>query len=503
MYMEVDFNLVAVYNDKIYESVLSYSPNHDTWFLGEQIYKAIVFDFYIPFSESGDVEFYMQSCNGLRFPARIFLENQCRLTEKKHAFVVGENVIISKHSNNNKLKVDSLSINKLAIFLKDYIDSNFKDKKYVNEISVINDYYNLYSIFAKKRIWIFIDKSSRADDNAEHLYKYCCNIDDGIEKYFVLSKDSVDVERFNSIGNVIYFGSHEHKLLMLFAERFISSYADDLFNNPFRVNNDIYSLYKGLCKYDFVFLQHGIIKDNLSHGHNRILRNHKIFVTSTKLEYDSIFENNYGYSDKVVKLTGLPRYDNLYDNKEKKIVIMPTWRENLFIEKEKYNIDFANSDFCKHICDLLCDERLVDEAMKLDYEILFMPHPMTLNQIDDFKMNSYIQLIDSNISYQQIFSMGALIVTDYSSAVFDFAYLKKPVLYFQFDEGNYEKGYFDYETMGFGEVAREKEQLVDLLVEYMKNDCEMKQEYIERVGQCFAYSDRNNCKRVYGEILKI
>ena len=50
-------------------------------------------------------------------------------------------------------------------------------------------------------------------------------------------------------------------------------------------------------------------------------------------------------------------------------------------------------------------------------------------------------------------------ITDYSSVAFEMAYLKKAVLYYQFDEEEFfsgkhwQKGYFDYRKDGFGAVC--------------------------------------------------
>ncbi len=103
-----------------------------------------------------------------------------------------------------------------------------------------------------------------------------------------------------------------------------------------------------------------------------------------------------------------------------------------------------------------------------------------------------------------------LLVTDYSSVAFDFAYLRKPVIYYQTDKEEffsgahtYEKGYFDYEGDGFGEIECSVEALVDRIIEYMKNGCELKEVYRERIDATFPFSDQNNCKRVYEEILKL
>ena len=88
----------------------------------------------------------------------------------------------------------------------------------------------------------------------------------------------------------------------------------------------------------------------------------------------------------------------------------------------------------------------------------------------------------------------------------DFALLRKPVVYCQFDEEmfwknhTYSKGFFEWDRDGFGEVTYSKEELIDLLVDYMKNGCKMKPKYKKRADEFFAFSDHDNCKRVYERI---
>ena len=54
---------------------------------------------------------------------------------------------------------------------------------------------------------------------------------------------------------------------------------------------------------------------------------------------------------------------------------------------------------------------------------------------------------------------------------FDFAFMKKPVIYYH--EGNdyhYKDGYFSYEEMGFGDVIDNGEDLVDKVIDYIENN---------------------------------
>ena len=82
-------------------------------------------------------------------------------------------------------------------------------------------------------------------------------------------------------------------------------------------------------KHKFIFLQHGVIQNDLSDWLNRYNKNISLFVTTTNQEYQSILTYPYYYDEKVVKKTGLPRYDLLYHNEKKYITIMPTWRAYL------------------------------------------------------------------------------------------------------------------------------------------------------------------------------
>jgi CDP-glycerol glycerophosphotransferase (TagB/SpsB family) len=57
--------------------------------------------------------------------------------------------------------------------------------------------------------------------------------------------------------------------------------------------------------------------------------------------------------------------------------------------------------------------------------------------------------------------------------------------------------------MGFGEVCKTEEELVDLIVDYMENDCEMKEKHAQNVEDYFTFTDKNNCMRVHEAIKKV
>ncbi|MBD5487698.1 MAG: glycosyltransferase [Lachnospiraceae bacterium] len=379
--------------------------------------------------------------------------------------------------------------------------------------------YYMLKPFKRKELWLISDRLTKADDNGEAFFTYMNTIgkNTNIDTYFVLDKESEDYERLRKIGKVVPYHSTKHKILSLLCDKVVSSQADDYVFNRFF--NEMY-LYKDiLYRQKFIFLQHGVIKDDLSRWLAKSGKNIDIFVTTTYMEYQSILQCAYYYDERQVKCTGLPRYDYLYDDtKEKNIItFMPTWRSylagNLDVHTDSRILKkgIEDSSYCKMYRQIFSDSRLYEAAEKYHYEINIMLHPtMPVECIEYFNCADSVKILEKNTRYRELFADAKLIVTDYSSTVFDFVYLRKPVIYYQQDADDffsgkhtYDKGYFDYERDGFGEVEYTAEALVDRIIEYMKNGCKLKDVYRERIEKTFPYNDKNNCKRVYEEIMKL
>ena len=499
--------LVAVYNDMVFPCIYHDVSYRSVYFLGKVCYRASVFDIKIPLSDEGNISFYTRVQGYGMFPVKLSFQYYSRMRGKNGAFVLGD-YYLTFRGERNVFKVIPLSYDALSCGIKGYIENNFAVMEFVNDVTLIHQYIKLYPTMSKRRIWLFMDRPNKADDNAEHLFRYCANLANGIDMYFVLERESPDVERIQKIGRVVFFGTDEHKLLHLFSEKFISSAFDFPYIFPFGSDQSI-ELFQGLVKTKFVFLQHGILLSDMSQILCRWVRNVKLFITSTEGEYASVLDKDYGYNSKVVKLTGLPRYDGLREDTKKQILFMFTWRKDLAIygadgdRKGIYNDKFKLSEYYKSIISLLNNQNLLDAAEKFGYELVFRPHPNVYVQIADFSFDERVSVVPIEVPYQKQYAEAALTVTDYSSAVFDFAYLKKPIIYFQFNENNWGAGYFDYENIGFGPVVSNHDEVVDLIIKNMQSGCIMPAKYKKRVDAFFAFSDRNNCARVYDAITRM
>lgn len=366
----------------------------------------------------------------------------------------------------------------------------------------------------KKKLWLISDRIEKAGDNGEAFFRYMRQNHPEITCCFIIKKESPDYRRMRQFGLVVDRDSHLHKLLLLLSDCVISSGGETEIYNPFIRYIEPYR--NIVTDVRFIFLQHGVTKDDISGWMCRSKKNLTGFVTTALPEYNSILNENYDYSTDVVWLTGFPRFDLLHSDCQKWITIMPTWRKQLFggIDAKTGIRPLApNTDNSKYVAfynDLLNHPRLLEAAHKLGYHVHFMPHPAFQHHLDLFVCSPDVTLLGVDASYGEVFAKSDLLVTDYSSTVFDFAYLRKAVLYTQFDQDeffsgahSYSKGYFDYERDGFGEVEYTLEDTVDRIIEYMENGCQLKEKYRQRIDNFFAFNDKNNCQRVYEKIIGI
>ncbi|ENY5641182.1 CDP-glycerol glycerophosphotransferase family protein, partial [Campylobacter coli] len=387
---------------------------------------------------------------------------------------------------------------KLEIWINDKQSMVCKYDKYFLDVKNIRKEFQ--KRLPKNNIWLLMDRDYEADDNAEHLYRYIMQNHPEQEIVFALRKESSDWERLKKEGfNLVEFGSFEFERIIKKASKVISSHSDE------------YLIRYITPRQQFIFLQHGVIKDDLSKWLNS--KKIDLFITSTKAEYDSIANdyNHYKFGKKEVVLTGLARHDALLKNNQcnaRQIIIMPTWRANIVgvalgSSKRGLQSDFTQSEYFQKWNLLLNSNILQKLCEKYDYTIVFNPHPNIIPYLKDFNIPSYVKIANHNESLQELFCNSSLMITDYSSVAFEMAYLNKPVIYYQFDHEEffnshtYQKGYFDYKKDGFGPVVEDEESLLKELENLLQNDCNPFGIYKDNIDSTFAFKDGKCCERIY------
>lgn len=360
-------------------------------------------------------------------------------------------------------------------------------------------------LYRNKGIWLVGERPHQAQDNGYIFFKYLREKHPERRAYYVIKKNSHHIKRITDIGDVVYYGSLKHWLMYFGCEAVISAHIRSLLpSNNWRYK-ELASHHKQKNKKQ-IFLQHGVISadiPSLYQEHTLI----DLFICGAKPEFHYV-RNCFHYHDNAVQYTGLARYDSLYDIKVKKkqILIMPTWRTWLV----KPGCDVANSQFMTEWNKVITDKKLIEAVKNAGYKIVFYPHSELQFAAHLFQADgdTVTVLRETEGDVRTLLRESALLITDFSSVFFDFAYMRKPALYFAFDRErhsaeHYHKSYFDYKKHGFGKVADTAPELIANVIKELETGVVLTEKYSDRINRFFPYHDRKNCERIYHEIEKL
>lgn len=360
-------------------------------------------------------------------------------------------------------------------------------------------FFRLINFLKKRKLFLVIEDGYTARDNGYHFYKYIRLVHPNDYCFFVIDKKSDNYKDVEKYGNIIEYRSLKHWLYYMAANYNISNHKEGNPDAPlFYVIHVILGLYNNR-----VFLQHGITKDDAEWLYYKNCK-FKYFICGAKREYEFI-KKKFGYPEGSVVYTGFPRFDNLYkfEVDKKQILIMPTWREWLGRETNIIGkkIDFEETLFYNSWNGLLNNKKFIQYIEKNKIEVLFYPHINMQKFINKFDLNSKnIKFVTPKTNIQDVLKSSSIMITDYSSVYMDFAYMEKPVIYFQFDykeyrEKQYKDGYFDYKKDGFGPICENVNDVVESFIGIYEKGIDKK--YKKRMIDFFEIKDQKNCERIY------
>lgn len=366
-----------------------------------------------------------------------------------------------------------------------------------------------------QHLWLITEKPTEARDNGYCFFEFLRTRHPEINAYYAISTNSPDKHKVDKLGNVLRYDSLEHYAFYLAADFCISSQT--IGAHPADMRPEFHRLIAPLKnkRQKTIFLQHGI---NPNHVDRRdwAYSSHMLdlFVVSSARER-AFIESDYGYPAGYVKELGLCRFDKLLSGKRgqgKTVLIMPTWRKWLHhsggtAATAEERASFCKSEYYSVYMSLLTGQGLLELLERYGYTVIFYPHYALQCFVEDFHLagNERVVIADrEHYDVQQLLISCDILVTDYSSIFFDFAYLKKPEIFFQFDverfrSSHYSEGYFSYENDAFGPICHNEGELLRQLEKYMRS-CTPEQKYLDRVDSFFAYQDDNNCERTYEAI---
>ncbi len=361
----------------------------------------------------------------------------------------------------------------------------------------------------KKEIWLYCDREN-IFDNAYQQFIHDLTKNDGVERYYVTDGLKDPSKYFNKEHrkHLIKFKSLKHKLLFLNCKKILTSFNSLTIISPF--DGMPLKWYSDITDYEVIYLQHGILHANLPLLYSKERSNVDKVVVSSEFEFNN-FIKDYNFKEEDLIRSGMPRFDTIDKSVKPKnrILFSPSWRKNLigdYVNNTRvlFEDKFLASPFFVHINEFLNSDKLAEILEKYDLILDFKNHPIFSPYNHCFKVNNpRINIAQGDIEMQDY----ALMITDYSSIVFDFVYLQRPILYFVPDYEQFRAGvthsYYKLDLPleeGFGEVTETADDLVKCLEKLAENKFMPEKIYDDRMKNFFITKD-NHCEKLY-EFLK-
>lgn len=357
-----------------------------------------------------------------------------------------------------------------------------------------------FLIHKNEDIWLIGERPYKAQDTGYHFFKYMRENHPSMNVYYVIDEKSPELKNVELLGNVVFFKSTTHIKYALRATKVIGSHHPDyLF--PIRTKK-----FKKKVKGIKVFLQHGVMGTKnmiANYGKKSLSFNTDAFIVSSEFEKEMIV-TDFGYDNNEVFVTGLSRFDSLLKNDveiKSQILIIPTWRDWISNTER-----FLNSEYYERYKELIYHPKLQQLSSQYGFSIVLCLHPNMQQFSSEFRELPIKVINQGEIDVQLLMKQSALLITDYSSVGFDFSFLHRPVIYYQFDRkrfiGNY-PSHLDLDNDLPGDIVFDVNSLLQTLEYYCESQFVMRERNKIRSDKFLKYRDINASERIYDVISKL
>ncbi|WP_312498667.1 CDP-glycerol glycerophosphotransferase family protein [Enterococcus sp.] len=205
--------------------------------------------------------------------------------------------------------------------------------------------------------------------------------------------------------------------------------------------------------------------DTQSYHHDFIYETRRWDILIAPNTYSkNIFKHAFLYQQSFLEI-GYPRNDMLTAKKDdllyinrmktnlvghskgKVILYAPTWRDNYYISKGNYKF-YMPFDL----------EKVVSLLGEND-TLIIRPHYLVGDTIDVSKYDQQV-IVCTDEDINKLYLISDILITDYSSVMFDYAHLKRPMLFYAYDFDFYKEElrgfYFDYNHDLPGQIVKDE-----------------------------------------------
>ena len=187
-----------------------------------------------------------------------------------------------------------------------------------------------------------------------------------------------------------------------------------------------------------------------------------------------IFRQAFAFYKTMLEI-GYPRNDVLFNKNnskdilelkkqmklplDKKVILYaPTWRDDEFYGNGKYKFT-SQLDFHE------ARKQLGDE-----YVFIVKYHYLVQDQIDWSEFEGFVYAYDMTYDISLLYLVSDALITDYSSVMFDYSILRRPMFFFAYDLEKYKNQlrgfYFDFIKEAPGPITTTTQELIDSIHQY-------------------------------------
>lgn len=295
-------------------------------------------------------------------------------------------------------------------------------------------------------IWVFNDKKRKIPGNAKIVKRFSLKY----YYYFAVSKYWVNNMRqplhlVKKEGNVFLETWHGTPLKKLVFDMkdiysanpnykrdfYLQSRAWDYLLAPNRYSSEIF---RRAFKFDKEMLEYGYPRNDILYAPDKNKR-----------------------AERIKKSIGIPE--------DKKVILYaPTWRDDEYFEPGKYKFN------------LKLDLRKMKEMLGSEYVVALRMHYFIANDINVEGLEGFAYNLSKYNDIAELYLITDLLITDYSSVFFDYANLKRPILFYTYDLEKYRdqlRGfYLDFEKDLPGPMLQTSEEVIEAIknIEQIKRD---------------------------------
>jgi CDP-glycerol glycerophosphotransferase len=220
------------------------------------------------------------------------------------------------------------------------------------------------------------------------------------------------------------------------------------------------------------------------------------------------FRSSFDFK-KIILNIGFPRNDILVKKNNKKyidsikirynipldkkvILYAPTWRDDEFYKNGIYKFS-SQIDF-----------ELLKKELSDTHVILVKLHYLVEDTIEWSNYQGFVYKFDRSWDIQELYLISDVLLTDYSSVMFDYSILKRPMIIYAYDYKNYRDNlrgfYFNIYKEFPGPIVENTQDLLNSIKTYQYKDYEEK--YKEFVDKFTSYDDGNASSKIVDLIIE-